>query len=247
MAEEIYQGQDSAQQDKPEKILNLFANREMLTTVLIVAFAVLSGIYLIWDNFLGAQPDVKINGTPVSMNATVQDLLDAGFVLCDFKGYIKYDADETVMGRYIDSSYYYIGVPRSGLHGYNSGVQITLVNFNSDTRKLKDCNIFEMVYYPGYQEDGVEVLIGGENLKDASLDEWADFFKKALYPFKKADVDEFRRGDTTYLYEKKGKYKFRANSDYDYIDDGTMEYHFESLSYTRDIDVKYEPGFPRAR
>lgn len=239
MSEEINQEQGSVQQGVPEKVPDPQAKKQMFSTLLIVALVVFGGIYLIWENFLGAQPDVKINGTQISMSATVQDLLDEGFVLCDFKGNIEDDMHWTVLGKQIYNTNYYIGVPDGGIFCDSSGVRITLVNFESDARTLKDCKIFEMAYYPRYQDDGVEVLIGGKDLKDASLDEWVDFFEEAKYPFDKADMDKFRTGDRTQLYDKKGKYKFRAHSDDERAGNG-YKYYFDSLSYTRDIDVTYK-------
>lgn len=241
MAEESYQGQFSVQQDMPKKVPNPYEKRQKITMAIIVVAMILGAIYLFWEDFIGARPDVKIDGTKISMRSTVQDLLDAGFVLCSIDGKISNNGDASIKGKEIYNIDYYIGVPIEFSSAYceSSGVKITLANFDSSTKQLKDCAIYQMGYYPSLQKNSVEVLIGGENLKDANLDEWMDFFEKAEYPFKKTEMDEVRRGDRGLLLETKGRYKFEADIDYEHVD-GTTKYYLYSLIYTRNIDVTYK-------
>lgn len=237
MAEENFQGNGSVQQDTAKKVPNPNAKRQTITTVIIVVAIVLCGIYYIWDNFMGIQPDVKVEGTQISMHNTVQDLLDAGFVLCEDSGQVLNGADAIVGAKEVYNIDYFLGIPREsgGMYCDCTGVQITAANFDSSKKELKDCAIFAIAYYPGFQDYGVEVLIHGQDLSEASFDEWMDFFENTGYPFKKDKLDECRRGDRGLLLGTKGRYKYEAS-----VWERYGEYQVFSLSFTRDIDVTYK-------
>lgn len=237
MAEEIYRGDGSMKQDTAKKVPNPNGKRQTITTVIIVVAIVLCGIYYIWDNFLGIQPDVKVEGTQISMHNTVQDLLDAGFVLCDDEGHVSNNFNTTVSAKEVYNIDYFLGIPRQSGSSYCdcSGVQITVANFNSSKKEFKDCAIFEIAYYPGFQDSDVEVLIHGQDMSEASFDEWMDFFETTGYPFKKDELEECRRGDSGLLLETKGRYKYEAD-----VWERYGEYRIFSLSFTRDVDVTYK-------
>lgn len=238
MTEEIYQGDVYVKQNTNQKAPNPYLNRQTITTVIIVVVLAICGIYYIWDNFMGIKPDVQINGTRISMRNTVQDLLDAGFVLCNDKGHVSKDLDWTVNAKEVYNYDYYIGIPtKSGSdYCYCSGVKITVANFNNVKKDFKDCTILAITYYPGSQDDfGVEVLIHGEDLSEADFDTWVDFFEQTGYPFEKDELEGFRRGDRLSVYEKKGAYKYEANV----LSMYGKRYLF-SLSFTRDVDVTYK-------
>ena len=237
MAEEIYQGDGFVKQDTSKKVPNPNPKRQKITTVIIVALIVFAGIYYIWDNFLGIQPDVKINGTQISMRNTVQDLFDAGFVLCNNEGHVSNTSNSIVGAKQVYNIDYYIGIPRQsgGTYCDCSGVQITVANFDGSKKDFNDCVIFQIAYYPGFQDHGVEVLIHGQDLSEASFDDWMDFFEDTGYPFKKNELEECRRGDTGLLSETKGRYKYRAD-----VWERYGEYRIFSLSFTRNVDVTYK-------
>lgn len=220
-----------------KKVPNPNAKRDKITTAIIVALIIFSGIYLFWDNFMGVQPDIKINDTQISMRNTVQDLLDTGFVLCDNQGKIMNPLDLTLTGKQIYNTDYYIGVPHESGSSYcdSSGVAITVANFDSSGKKFKDCAIYKMAYYPHNQDSVVKVLVNGEDLSAASFDDWLEFFEKAGYPFKKDDLEKFRRGDKQSLYGKKGRYKFEVDMSTFY-----NEKKIFSLTFTRNVDVTYK-------
>lgn len=219
-----------------KKVPNHNTKKDKITTIIIVALIIFSGIYLFWDNFMGVQPDIKINDTQISMRNTVQDLLDKGFVLCDKNGSVKDPLEMTLTTRQIYNTDYYIGVPREsgGSFCKPSGVAITVANFGSSSAKFKDCSIYEMTYYPHNQDIYVNVLVNGEDLREASIDDWLDFFEKVGYPFKKEDLDKFRRGDRESLYGKRGRYKFDVDTSSIY-----SEREIFSLTFTRNVEVTH--------
>ncbi|MCH5273775.1 MAG: hypothetical protein J1E35_08885 [Lachnospiraceae bacterium] len=239
MMEENIQGNDSMQQGEVKKTSNPNEKKSKIISIIIVIAIILSGVYWIWENFMGAKPDVKINGTQISMRNTMQDISDAGFVFCTSTGQVLDPGLDflNVSGKQIYNIDYYIGIPRNGGGRYCdcSGVQITVANFNSSQKKLKDCSIYEIKYYPSSQDYGVEVLIGGEELTDASVEDWLDFFEKAGYPFKKADMDKVRSGDARSLSEARGAYKFRAE-----IGSYYSETYMASLAFTRNVKTTYK-------
>lgn len=237
MAEENYQGDGFVKQDTPKKVPNPNAKRQKITTAIIVALIVFSGIYFIWDNFLGIQPDVKINGTQISMRNTVQDLLNDGFVLCNNEGHVSNISNTTVGAKEVYTVDYYIGIPRQsgGTYCDCSGVQITVANFGSSKKEFNGCSIYKIAYYPGFQDYGVEVLIHGQDMSDASFDAWMDFFEDTGYPFKKDKLEKCRRGDVGLLLGTKGRYKYEAD-----VWETYGEYRIFSLSFTRNVDVTYK-------
>ncbi len=223
--------------NETKKVPNHNTKKDKITMAIIAALIIFSGIYLFWDNFMGVQPDIKIDDTQISMRNTVQDLLDKGFVLCDNHGSVKDSLDFTLTAKQIYNTEYYIGVPREGgsLFCDCSGVAIAVANFDSSSKKFRDCAIYQMAYYPHNQDSIVKVLVNGEDLRDASIDAWLEFFEKVGYPFKKEDLDEFRRGDTQFLYEKKGRYIFDVDTSSIY-----SEREIFSLTFTRNVEVTYK-------
>ncbi len=203
--------------------------------IVLIALIIFSGIYFIWNNFMGVQPDIKINGTQISMSDSLQDILDAGFVLCSEDGRISDYAESTlpVPGKQVDNFGYYIGIPQEGddFYCYCSGIKITLANFSSSKSPVGDCAIYKMDYYPGEQSYAVDILVNGKDMKNADIDAWADFFEETGYPFTKEDLDKFRSGDKDSLGETKGRYKFEVLSGIKSI---------IHLSFTRNVKVTYQ-------
>lgn len=220
-----------------ERVHDPDARKSKITTVVIVALIIFSGIYLFWEYFLGVKPDIKINGTKVSIGDSVQDLLDNGFVLCDFNGKVRKDLDFTLTGKQIYNTKYYIGVPyySGGSYSHSTGVAITVANFNNSKKSFEDCTIYQMAYYPNSQDGGVEVLVNGEDLREASFDAWLEFLEEVGYPFKKADLDELRRGDKMLIFGKRGRYQFEVNAD-SYYNEKTIY----SLTFTNNVKVTYK-------
>lgn len=219
-----------------EKVPNPNGKKSMITTVIIIIGVIAAGVYLFWDYFLGVKPDININGTKISIDNSVQDVYDAGFVLCSVTGEIKEPSDITVAAKEIYSTDYYIGIPHEGgvLYCDCSGVAITVANYGNSDKPLKDCTIYEITYHPGDQDDPATVLVNGEDLKDASIDEWVEFFEAVGYPFKKDDMDAFRRGDDPLLYGTRGKYKFEAGTESVYYEE------YMKLTITHNVKTTYK-------
>lgn len=223
--------------NETERVADSNAKKSKITTAIIVALIIFSGIYLFWEYFLGVKPDIKINDTKISVRNSVQDLLDNGFVLCDFNGRVHNDLDFTLTGKQIYNTKYYIGVPfySGGSYCHSTGVEITVANFDSSKKSFEDCTIYQMTYYPNSQDDDVEVLVNGEDLREASFDAWIEFLEEVGYPFKKKDLDELHSGDKTLIFGKRGLYKFEVETESYYIDRNVY-----SLTFTRNVDVTYK-------
>lgn len=215
-----------------EKVPNPKEKKGTITTVIIIIGVIAAGIYLFWDYFLGVKPDITINGTKISIDNSVQDIYDTGFVLCSVTGEIKDPSEFTVTAKEIYNSHYYIGIPHEGGVTYCdcSGVEITVANYGNSDKLLKDCTIYEITYHPGDQDDPATVLVNEADLKDASIDEWLEFFETTGYPFKKEDMDKFRSGDKALLFGTRGKYKFEAGTE--------SVYHEECMKLTITHNVK---------
>lgn len=213
-----------------------------VSDVVIIGGIVVAVIYGIWYFFLGPKVDIRVNDVQISMRNTVQELIDEGFVLCDVGGETV-GAGMNVRAKEIYTRHYYLGVPLYGKNATNTGLELTLANFGSADKELSQCSIYEIAYHPQFQK-GATVLIGGENLQGADLDEWIAFFEKQGYPFKKEELEKFRTGNKMRVSGKRGNYQFAGALDYHSKQgpDRTLvyEYTFQSITFTRDIDVEYK-------
>ncbi|MBQ9610001.1 MAG: hypothetical protein IJV15_11245 [Lachnospiraceae bacterium] len=202
---------------------------------IIIFFAILAaGVYFIYTNFFGAKPELTVNGKKVTMRSTIQELYDNGFVLCSDSGSVL-NPSGSVGGKQIYNISYHLGVPR-GDGGYAdlTGIIITPANFDSGSKDIKECSIYEIVYYPAYDSAAADVLINGEKLDTDDLSTWADFFAEKKYPFEESEINGFRNSNNTILLGKTGRYKFEARAV------GYGEEAFSYIRFTRNIEVKYE-------
>ncbi len=90
-----------------------------------------------------------IDDTDFTLNSTVQDLYDAGFVLCDTgAGNIISDSElPEFEGRSVDTiSFYYVGRPIDEKKAEYTGIRIQVYNNSSTACNIKDCSIFDYTY-----------------------------------------------------------------------------------------------------
>jgi hypothetical protein len=92
---------------------------------------------------------LKINDSSFNFKSTVQDIYDAGFVICD-TGYGEITSEEDLPdmeARTVDTiSQYYIGLPTSDTKADYTGVTIQVYNPTSSDCSFKECSIFNYTY-----------------------------------------------------------------------------------------------------
>lgn len=92
---------------------------------------------------------LKINDASFNFKNTVQDIYDAGFVICN-TGYGEITSEEDLPemeARTVDTiSQYYIGIPTSDTMADYTGVSIQVYNPTSSDCSFKECSIFNYTY-----------------------------------------------------------------------------------------------------
>ena len=212
---------------------------------IIVVLALLGGGYYLVTNFLLApKHEIKIDDKVISTSSTIQAFLDDGFVLCDVNGGIVDTSNSTLKAKEICNDSYFLGVASSKYSAVCTGVEITPANFTAGDLSLNECSVFEIEYSPKFQDDGVTVLIDGEDMNTVDLDKWVSFLKEKAFPFSAKDLDELSTGASLFASASKETHKYSVELDYESKADASnnivYEYSFGSLSITRDVQVEYK-------
>lgn len=141
-----------------------------ISDFVIIGLIAAAVIYMGWNYLLAPKHSIQVNDTEISLRNTVQELLDEGFVLCSVTGEVNGYMSASVKAKEVYKKTYYIGVPKyaGASSAYVSGLELTLANFDSKDKKLSECSIYQIKYYPGFQDQGAKVLIDGEDMKEVS-------------------------------------------------------------------------------
>ena len=213
-------------------------------TVLVVLALLGGGYYLVTNFLLAPKHEIKIEDRVISTGDTVQSFLDDGYVLCDVTGKIIDTSNSTLKAKEVSNDSYFLGVASSKYSAICTGVEITPANFSTGDISLNECSIYEIKYAPKFQDDGVTVLIDGEDMKTADLDKWISFLKEKSFPFSAKDFDELSTGASTYASATKETHKYSVELDYESKADASnnivYEYSFGSLSIAKNVQVEYK-------
>ena len=204
----------------------------VLCSIVAIALIAFAGYYAVTNYVLAAKHSITVNDKTIDLRSSIKELEDQGFVLV------------TVTGEQIKD--YYIGIPGSGSKAINTGICITVGNFNSESQSLRKCTIYKLEYSPEFQQDGATVLIDGKDMYKASLEDWTAFLKEKGFPFSDKDLEEFKSGKSKYISEVKGNYKYGASlnskSKANDANEISYDYSFKNLEITRDVKVKFIGG-----
>lgn len=213
-------------------------------TVLVVLALLGGGYYLVTNFLLAPKHEIKIEDRVISTGDTVQSFLDDGYVLCDVTGKIIDTSNSTLKAKEVSNDSYFLGVASSKYSAICTGVEITPANFSTGDISLNECSVFEIEYSPKFQDDGVTVLIDGEDMKTVDLDKWISFLKEKSFPFSVKDFDELSTGASLYASASKETHKYSVELDYESKADASnnivYEYSFGSLSIARNVQVEYK-------
>ena len=221
---------------KSSKVSNIF---------IILLIIVGAGGYLVYNFFFVKKPVISINGYEITMSTSLQDLYDNGFILCTSTGKeLKSSAAEKFKGKTLDYNYYDVGIKREGSsYAALTGVSVKLGNFSTTEKSINDCTMYSIQYIPFDQDkyEDIKVLVMGESFKGEDIDSAAAKIKKAGFPFKEKEIDEFvsefKAGKDSRLYDVNGKNRFEVNSNAGKFKDDSAIY---SISFTNDATVKFE-------
>ena len=214
-----------------------------IVAIVLIAFA---GYYFVTNYVLAEKHSITVNDKTINLRSSIEELEKQGFVIVTVNGEQVKELSPSVSRKTIHNKDYYIGIPGSGSKAVNTGICITVGNFNSQSQSLRKCTIYKLEYSPEYQKDGATVLIDGRDISKASLDDWTVFLKEKGFPFSDNDLEEFKSGKSKYISEVKGNYKYAASLNYkakaDDANEISYDYSFKSLEITRDVKVTFIGG-----
>lgn len=212
-------------------------------SVIIILAALAFGGYYLATNFLFASVhSIAVENNKITTTTTGQDILDKGLVLCDVNGKVRNVMTTEIKAKEIYNNSFFIGVPDStGKYAKCSGVEVTFGNFGGSTSTIANCGLYRIQYTPGFQDEGVSVLVDGENMQNASLDQWVDFLKEKSYKFSKSELEQLRSGSSTYESFTQAKKKYAVSLDKKSKNDGNdnivYDTVFGSIKIERDVTV----------
>ena len=214
----------------------------VFTSIVAVALIAFAGYYLLTNYVLASKHTIVINDKKIDLRSSIDDIEKQGFYLLDGTARVK-DLGKSVTRKQIHNPVYYIGIPDGDSRGISTGVSIKVANFNSQNQPLRKCTIYEISYFPEYQDESVKVLIDGRDMSKSSLDEWNAFLKEKGFPFTDKDLEDYKSGKSSYIANTKGNYKYSVSlNSKSKAAEGTnelkYEYSFKCLQITRDVKVK---------
>lgn len=184
--------------------------------LVLLILGVVGGVFLYSRGLVKTQ--ATINGTEISANMTVQEVLDAGFAIdtsmsgsgdTDLKGY----AD--IPGESYTSTFYYLFAKDA--YGYYEYANIIIQLYNPDVNSadFKDCKIYSIQTDPSYSFSSAEVLLLGVDFTGMSKEEAVTAMEDLGIKFDADDKEEFLSGEKNIVIGKSGETSFYIETDYD--------------------------------
>ena len=162
------------------------------------------------------KPIVSINGTELTVNMTVQELLDAGFTVGDSivgSGDLDLDAQPQIPGESYTSAFYYVYTKDQ--NGYDEYANIVFHVFNKDVNSVdfKDSQIYAYRYDPSFELSKATVLINGIDFAGLSKGEAIVALEELGVKFEAEDKEEFMNGENHIIFGKSGDYSYIIETD----------------------------------
>ena len=199
------QEKELKQEQKKQKKSNKLSN--FLFVLLLIGLGV--GYFFYMKGMV--KPVVSINGTEVTVDMTVQELVSKGFSVGDSisgKGDMNLSAQPQIPGESYTSTFYY--VYKNGeytnvvFHVYNAGV---------NSVNLPDSKIYEFRYNPSDKSAKTSVLINGIDFSGLDKAESVAALEELGIKFKASDKDEFISGDKNIIFGDSGNYSYMLETD----------------------------------
>ncbi len=200
--------ENETKQKKSNKFFDAFL-------VIFIAGAILGGYF--YTQHVLVKPSVKINGTELKVNMTVQELVDAGFAIDDSiagNGDMDLDAQPDIPGESYTSAFYYVYAKDQ--NGYYAYTNIVFHVFNKDVNSVefKNSQIYAYRYDPHYDTGKFSVLINGIEFAGKSKEEALLAFEELGVKFDSADKEEFLSGASHIIFGKSGDFSYIIETDY---------------------------------
>lgn len=164
------------------------------------------------------KPTVSINGTKLTVNMTVQELIDAGFAVDDSlagRGDMNIEKQPKIPGESYSSAFYYLYVPNQ--HGYYEYANVVFQVFNKSVNSVefKDSQVYAYRYDPGFKLSDASVLINDIDFAGVSKEDAILAMEELGVKFDKGEKEEFMNGDRHIIFGKSGDFSYIIETDYD--------------------------------
>ena len=185
----------------------------LITLISLLIPIIIAGAVLLWLLVFTYSPKFQVNALEFDLRTTAGSLREMGFVLCNSKGEER-TTNTNVYPRYIYDSKFYLYVEDDDEELRYTGLVVEFVNTSKNTKKLNECSIFELWYYPAAQSLDLDVKLDGIDLSYAVYDDdLAPLLKKSKIPFDAKEIDRFVDGDTEKLHDYNTLYAYTVNID----------------------------------
>ncbi len=163
------------------------------------------------------KPKVNVNGTTLTINMTVQELVDAGFAIDDSlrgSGDMDINMQPDMPGESYTSTFYYLYAPNEhGRYDY-ANVIFSVFNKGVNSVEFKDCQIYSYRYDPSFQLSDVPVLINDIDFANVTKEEAIAAIEELGVKFDKDDKEEFMNDERHIIFGHTGDYSFIIETDY---------------------------------
>ncbi|MBE5881579.1 MAG: hypothetical protein E7289_04685 [Lachnospiraceae bacterium] len=203
------QEKEVKQEQRQKKSNKLF---EVLMLILFIGLGV--GYFFYMKGMV--KPVVSINGTELTVNMTVQELVDAGFTVDDSmsgRGDMDLDAQPQIPGESYTSTFYYVYAKDQ--NGYNEYANVVFHVFNKGVNSVdfKDSQIYAYRYDPSFEFSKASVLVNGIDFVGLSKEETVAALEELGVKFKAEDKEEFMNGESHIIFGKSGDYSYMIETD----------------------------------
>lgn len=195
-------------QKKSNRLFNVFL-------VILIICAVIGGYFYI--NGL-VKPNVSVNGKTLTVNMTVQELVDAGFAVDDSltgNGDMNLDNQPEIPGESYSSSFYYLYAPDQNGHYEYANVIFQVFNKSVNSVDFRNSQIYSYRYDPSFKLSDVSVLINDIDFANVNKEDAILAMEELGIKFDKDKKEEFMNGESIIIIGKSGEYSYIIETDMD--------------------------------
>lgn len=187
---------------------------------------------------------LTIDGEEFNFKSKVQDLYDAGFVICNTAyGEITSESDlPELEARVVDTiSSYYVGRPNSSSYADFTGVVIQVYNPSSKACSFKEASIYCYTYqYDPTEESTIQVLFNDVNFAGLNHEEGLEAMEGLGITFGDKDREEFLDASTNQgfgwpLLTSSSKYSYHLSRER--AAEGSL--YIDEVYFKKQLDIDY--------
>lgn len=174
----------------------------------------------VWLLFFNYQPTFSVDGKEFKMKKGVSGIYDAGLVLAYSDGSI---VDETfkILPNTLYNVTYDVCKASNGKVTAKTGLKVKVFNSASSSKKITDCSIYSIFFYPADAPAGTTVLLNGQDFSSVTRATAKDLCKAAKMQFKANDLDKFANGDKNIVSASSSAFRWDIQEDH-----GTIYFTF---------------------